>query len=433
MNKLYNNINYSSIYFQNIKKNITKLSSINIKLNLEINNLKILLNNIKNNFNNIPINIIIENINYNLNNLDNTIKLLELDKSFIKTLKDIEEKNYVSEELINLSYNNNIVLFNPEIEIPKDLFEWNFDVYNINNLEILLNSIGLLFNKTFNLNELDINKKSLALFIKEVSKYYHNNPFHNFYHAVSVLQSVYMLIHNTNAKDVLSKNKLFALFIASLVHDIDHPGNTNLFEINTKSNLALKYNDYSVLENHHCSVAFLLMELPHIKLFNKISNNTFIEIRKTIIDSIIATDMIYHNNIINDIIKKQNNGWNWINNEDQIFLCKIIIHSADLSNPIKSFDISKKVSTKICKEFINQVTIEEKLSLPIIESMRIKDNETFYKNEIFFSEYIVKPLWHEIIYMYPHLKNLTDELDNNINKWKELLVENLGSPTTTPF
>lgn len=151
MNKLYNHINHSSIYFKNIKKNITKLSSINIKLNLEINNLKILLNNIKNNFDNIPINIIIENINYNLNNLDNTIKLLELDKSFIKTLIDIEEKNYVSEELINLSYNNNILLFNPEIEIPKDLFEWNFDVYNINNLEILLNSIGLLFNKTFDL------------------------------------------------------------------------------------------------------------------------------------------------------------------------------------------------------------------------------------------------------------------------------------------
>lgn len=420
MNKLYHHINYSSIYFKNIKKNINKLSSINIKLNLEINDLKILLNNIKNNFDNIDVNIIIENINNNLNKLDNTIKLLDLDKNFIKTLSNTNDNDYDNEESINL-FNNDIFLYNPKIETPKDLFEWNFNVYDINDKEILLNCIGLLFSKTFNLDELNINEKSLTLFIKEISYYYHDNPYHNFYHVVSVLQFTYMLAHNTEAKDVLSIYKLFALFISSLVHDIDHPGNNNLFEINSRSNLALKYNDKSVLENHHCSVTFLLMNLPHIKLLNKVSNKIFIEIRETIIESILSTDMMYHNDIIIDMIHKNNKGWDWSNNKDQLLLCKIIIHTADLSNPLKSFEISKEGSIRICQEFTNQITLEEKLSLPTLEFMKINDDINFYKNEISFSEFIVKPFWNEIICIYPQLQNLMNELDNNITKWKELL------------
>jgi len=44
-----------------------------------------------------------------------------------------------------------------------------------------------------------------------------------------------------------------ALFISSAAHDVDHPGNNNIYEIKTKSKLATLYNDQAVLENHHCA------------------------------------------------------------------------------------------------------------------------------------------------------------------------------------
>lgn len=40
----------------------------------------------------------------------------------------------------------------------------------------------------------------------------------------------------------------FALILAALCHDVSHTGRTNTFEINSLSNLALRYHDKSVLE-----------------------------------------------------------------------------------------------------------------------------------------------------------------------------------------
>jgi len=39
-----------------------------------------------------------------------------------------------------------------------------------------------------------------------------------------------------------------ALIISGLCHDVAHTGRTNMFEINSLSNLAIRYHDKSVLE-----------------------------------------------------------------------------------------------------------------------------------------------------------------------------------------
>ena len=52
----------------------------------------------------------------------------------------------------------------------------------------------------------------------------------------------------------------FSLFISAAGHDIDHPGNNNLYEVKTRSKLATLYNDVSVLENHHAASLFFILE-----------------------------------------------------------------------------------------------------------------------------------------------------------------------------
>ena len=46
------------------------------------------------------------------------------------------------------------------------------------------------------------------------------------------------------------------MLIAMVVHDLDHPGRTNHFLSNSQHELALLYNDKSILENHHVATAF---------------------------------------------------------------------------------------------------------------------------------------------------------------------------------
>ena len=55
---------------------------------------------------------------------------------------------------------------------------------------------------------------------------------------------------------MFSKLEVFAALVGAAVHDVDHPGRSNQFLIETNNPLAVLYNDNSVLENHHLAVAF---------------------------------------------------------------------------------------------------------------------------------------------------------------------------------
>ena len=57
----------------------------------------------------------------------------------------------------------------------------------------------------------------------------------------------------------MSDMEAAVLLISSMVHDTDHPGVNNLYLVATRDRLALRYNDKSVLENHHIAVAFNTM------------------------------------------------------------------------------------------------------------------------------------------------------------------------------
>ena len=50
-----------------------------------------------------------------------------------------------------------------------------------------------------------------------------------------------------------------SIMTAALGHDLEHPGTNNAFQVAIKSEVALRYNNLSVLENHHyaCTEASL--------------------------------------------------------------------------------------------------------------------------------------------------------------------------------
>ena len=59
--------------------------------------------------------------------------------------------------------------------------------------------------------------------------------------------------------------------LACLLHDVAHPGMTNSFLISVKHAKAIRYNDLSVLENHHCAIAFKLLLDPINDIFELLS------------------------------------------------------------------------------------------------------------------------------------------------------------------
>lgn len=92
---------------------------------------------------------------------------------------------------------------------------------------------------------------------------------------------------------------MFALLLAALCHDVDHTGRTNAFEAASYSTLALKYNDDSILENHHSALTFKLLLDNDYNIFFNVGNDNFKYIRKYIISNILHTDMKRHFECLN--------------------------------------------------------------------------------------------------------------------------------------
>ena len=103
----------------------------------------------------------------------------------------------------------------------------------------MFNTLGLLV-------RFGIPERNFLGFMRSVRAKYHPNPFHNYYHAVSVLHATFLLLGTTRAGEMLTHRDMLGALIASYGHDIDHPGHSNSFEVASMSRLAIEYSDDAV-------------------------------------------------------------------------------------------------------------------------------------------------------------------------------------------
>lgn len=97
------------------------------------------------------------------------------------------------------------------------------------------------------------------------------NSFHNYQHAIAVMQCCNRLANLEKCKQYLDDFDVYILTLSGLCHDVDHTGRTNIFEVNSQSKLAIRYHDKSVLEQHHAATAFRLLQNEK---FNILANLT---------------------------------------------------------------------------------------------------------------------------------------------------------------
>jgi hypothetical protein len=139
---------------------------------------------------------------------------------------------------------------------------------------------------------LSTSQRKVFEFMGRIEQGYLDNPYHNAIHASDVLQTLYCLYHRLAIP--LSPNNLTALLVAVAVHDYEHPGTNNNYQILSRNHYALQYNDQSVLEMHHLSAAFQVLIQEQFNIFSNQSIESYRTIRQQIIDCVLATDMGHH-------------------------------------------------------------------------------------------------------------------------------------------
>ncbi|CAH1757870.1 6139_t:CDS:2 [Entrophospora sp. SA101] len=287
---------------------------------------------------------------------------------------------------------------------------------------------------------LQIRNSEMLDFIIDVEKGYHDTEYHSFYHAVDVVAVLYYMLTDLGAAKYLTPLDSICLMIAGLCHDIGHPGLNNVYQVNAKTPLAIKYNNQSVLENYSCALTMEL--LTKHKLFRNL-HSCNIEFLETELELEMDDDNDDNNSIdsccysSNSSIasspesspistihssspSSSSSSFLILDQEQREIFLKVLLHAADLSNTVRPWDISKHWSDCVVEEFFKQGDLEKQKHLPVSPNM---DREQAQQPQISlgFGDFVVKPYFEAFAFLSNVINN------NNTSK----IVNNTSNPTNS--
>ena len=335
--------------------------------------------------------------------LSNDINLDETHSRFYHHM----EKN---DKIISLFASKLNTLFNID-DKDFNIFEFNEAVGRENTLVL----IGKYLFNNFNFEEIMEKEKYINWCLKIYEGYSKTNPYHTDLHAGDIAHTVYIYMTYIDEIKVLDKFSICALLLSSICHDYKHPGVNNNFLMETNDELALNYNDISILENMHISETFKLINSDkNCNIFSKMDKNLYKKIRKQMVACILTTDMANHKQNL-DFLRGVENKQNIITQNDNQNFMNVLIHTADISNPTKKFDIYYKWAELVVEEFYQQGDKEKKLGL---NCSCDREKVTIYKSQLGFIDYVESAYFEVFVKVFPEMKFLEENLKNNREKIK---------------
>uniref|UniRef100_A0A9J8BEZ8 Phosphodiesterase n=1 Tax=Cyprinus carpio carpio TaxID=630221 RepID=A0A9J8BEZ8_CYPCA len=279
-------------------------------------------------------------------------------------------------------------------------------------LEHMYHDLGLV--KDFNINPITLKRWLLC-----IHDNYRNNPFHNFRHCFCVTQMMYSMICLCNLQEKFTQVDILILMTAAVCHDLDHPGYNNTYQINARTELAVRYNDISPLENHHCAVAFQIFSQPDCNIFANFDPEAFKQIRQGTITLILATDMARHGEIL-DSFKQKVDNFDFTNEEHVTCLKMVLIKCCDISNEVRPMEVAEPWVDCLLEEYFMQSDREKAEGLPVAPFMD-REKVTKPTAQIGFIKFVLIPMFESVMKLFPQIEEvMVQPLRESRDRYEEL-------------
>lgn len=285
-------------------------------------------------------------------------------------------------------------------EVKSELKKPTFDNWQWDESEMLI-LMRQMFVDLGLVSKFNIPMPVLLRFLYKIYTKYNHVPFHNFKHCFMVTQMMYGLMWLIDLPSKLDALDILILIVSAICHDLDHPGYNNAYQINARTELALRYNDISPLENHHCAVAFEILECKDCNIFANVPREQFRHIREGMIRCILATDMAKHNEILNTF-KSLLPQFDFTDKEHRAVLMMILIKVSDISNECRPMEVSEPWLECLLQEFFNQSDMEKLEGLPVAPFMD-RDKVTKPSSQIGFIKFVLLPLFESVGQLFPEI------------------------------
>ncbi|KAJ7461732.1 hypothetical protein B0H11DRAFT_2055778 [Mycena galericulata] len=328
---------------------------------------------------------------------------------------------------------------------------WNFEPAVLPNEDHVLACAVILFEALFRIEGMEetvgISFKQIPPFIQHLRQIYRwQNSYHNFEHALDVLQASYSYLRSAEMVPPLSILltdgligplmtslglwDLFIIYIAAIGHDVGHPGFTNLFMNNAATPLSVVFDGKSALERMHGQL--LLRVMRHHGLGRLLDDpKCGVQNRKLLWETVLATDMSVHDAFMQrfeDLIAHR--GENSLMHR-RITICQAIIKCADISNPSRPYYISQHWATALLREWNSQAILEKHHQLPTtVESSDHPLKEVH--SQIWFIPKYAKPLLDLTVQAVPEMQPYAKQCDFNLVLWTARLAALQAESDDTP-
>jgi hypothetical protein len=267
----------------------------------------------------------------------------------------------------------------------------------------------------------------LREFIWEVSRNYHSNPYHNFQHAVDTTNVMAWMLSLPRVRACLPDMYVFVLLVAALVHDLDHPGTDNNWEIKTQSERARRYNNIAVLEHHSLDMTIEILHLPRFDLFAELPGKMRKEALQLLGLTVLATDFSMHRAFLQELetFLDHHRQANPSNREFLSLLARTLMKAADISNTSKDFTQARLWGKRVMREYWAQGEQEKERDLPL-GPLNDRNKVEFHAAQGWFIENQVTPLFLLLARLEEDVQDAVDSLAINGGLYRRLAQKKPG-------
>lgn len=316
------------------------------------------------------------------------------------------------------------------------IMDYDLDPYDYSDDELCEFIVAMFY--FYNIAQIfSIPEDRLRCFVSRVRESYRPPSeviFHNFKHVFNVTHMTFqMLICGVDQK--LTAFDVFALLVAALCHDIDHPGVNNHFMISSANSLAILYANDSVLERHHAHKTQIMLAAVEEKAsstslsrdewdilvgLTKADRDSFIGI---VVHAILATDMTHHMKKVDFFVTHSKREVPFADchnstDEQRKELLRSILHTTDIGAQTQSTSVAVRWGNTVGREFSAQY--QKELSLGMTPSLIMADLDDARKLALLQSEFIasiILPLWAAVAVCFPKVQPRVQQLHKNLEHY----------------
>ncbi|KAM9306404.1 LOW QUALITY PROTEIN: rod cGMP-specific 3',5'-cyclic phosphodiesterase subunit beta-like [Pholidichthys leucotaenia] len=315
----------------------------------------------------------------------------------------------------------------PQLIKKSEIYEFHFSDFNCTEMELVKCGIQMYYEVGV-VKKFQVPQEVLVRFMYSVSKGYRRITYHNWRHGFNVGQTMFTLLTTGMLKRYYTDLEVMAMITAGFLHDIDHRGTNNLYQVKSGNPLA-KLHGSSILERHHLEFGKFLLSDESLNIYQNLNRRQVDHVIHLMDIAIIATDLALYfkkrtmfQKIV-DLSKAYEDERKWtdfmsLETTRKEIVMAMMMTACDLSAITKPWEVQSKVALSVAAEFWEQGDLErtvlEQQPIPMMDRNKAAE---LPKLQCGFIDFVCTFVYKEFSRFHPQIQPMLDGILNNRKEW----------------